>query len=181
MDSPAPRPLPSERDASARALDVVLVSRTDHGTFDDAAADQGLSGADGVKTMVVKVSGGTTVFVLIPGTRRLDWAKLRSLLAVNKASLVKPEAAREITGYESGTITPLGSSSVLPVYADERIPGRRIGMGSGSRDYLLFTDADPLLASLGATVGDITSELPAEAAPAASGPEGAATVPRGRR
>jgi Cys-tRNA(Pro)/Cys-tRNA(Cys) deacylase len=160
MDSPDPRPLPAERDASARGLDVVLVPRKDDGTFDDAAAAQGLSGDDGVKTMVAKVSGGTTVCVLIPGTRRLDWAKLRSLLAVNKASLVKPEAALDITGYESGTITPLGSSSVLPVYADERIPGRRIGMGSGSRDYLLFTDADPLLASLGATVGDITSELP---------------------
>lgn len=157
MDSAEARPLPAERDAEARGLDVVLVARGDEGAFESAAADQGLTAEDGVKTMVAKVSGGTSVFVLIPGTRRLDWAKLRSLLAVNKASLVTPEAALELTGYESGTITPLGSANALPVYADERIPGRRIGMGSGSADFLLFTDADPLLASLGAVVGDITS------------------------
>lgn len=157
MDSAPSRILPAERDAEARGLEIVLVPARNEGAFRDAAAAQGLPATAGVKTMVAKTSGGATVFVLIPGTRRLDWAKLRSLLAVNKAALVKPEAALEITGYEPGTITPLGSSSVLPVYADERIPGRRIGMGSGSSDFLLFTDADPLLASLGATLGDITS------------------------
>jgi Cys-tRNA(Pro)/Cys-tRNA(Cys) deacylase len=155
MDHPG-RPLPAERDAEARGLAVTLVHRDDTGTFDDAAAAQGLTGDDGVKTMVAKV-GGAAVFVLIPGTRRLDWSKLRALLGANRASLVEPEAALEITGYAPGAITPLGSSSDLPVYADERIAGRRIGMGSGARDYLLFTDADPLLASLGATMGDITS------------------------
>lgn len=157
MDRATSRPLPSELDAGNRGLAVVLMPAEDDGAFTDAARAQGLTSADGVKTLVVKVSGGTTAFVLIPGTRRLDWSKLRSLLAVNKASLVTPEAALDITGYEPGTITPLGSRTVLPVYADARIPGRRIGMGSGSRDYLLFTEADPLLAALGATIGDITS------------------------
>jgi prolyl-tRNA editing enzyme YbaK/EbsC (Cys-tRNA(Pro) deacylase) len=156
MDSADTRPLPAERDAEARGLAITLVRRDDDGTFDDAAAAQGLTRDDGVKTMVAKVGGGA-VFVLIPGTRRLDWAKLRSLLVVNRASLVEPEAALEITGYAPGTITPLGSDRALPVYADQRILGRRVGMGSGSPDFLLFTDADPLLASLGATVGDITS------------------------
>lgn len=160
MDTADARPLPAELDAAARGLGVSLVPRDEDGTFDDAAAVQGLTGEDGVKTLVVKVSGGTTVFVLIPGTRRLDWSRLRALLAVNKASLVPPATALELTGYESGTITPLGSRSVLPVYADERIRGRRIGMGSGSRDFLLFTDADALLASLSATLGDITTEIP---------------------
>lgn len=158
MESSEVRPLPAERDAEARGLEISLVARNDDGTFDEVAAAQGLTGAAGVKTMVAKVSGGRTVFVLIPGTRRLDWAKLRALVAVNKASLVTPDAALEITGYASGTITPLGSRTVLPVYADERIPGQRVGMGSGSADFLLFTDADPLLASLSAVVGDITSE-----------------------
>jgi Cys-tRNA(Pro)/Cys-tRNA(Cys) deacylase len=156
MDNYPSRPLPAERDAEARGLEIVLVPRGE-GAFDEIAAGQGITVEDGVKTMVVKTSGSATAFVLIPGTRRLDWVKLRSLAAVNKATLVKPEAALEITGYEPGTITPLGSSTVLPVFADDRVRGRRIGMGSGSSEFLLFTDADPLLASLGATLGDITS------------------------
>lgn len=157
MDIDGTHPSPAERDAEARGLDIVLVARHEDGTFDEVAAAQGLSEDDGVKTMVAKISGGITVFVLIPGTRRLDWAKLRALLSVNKASLVRPDAAFEVTGYAPGTITPLGSSTVLPVYADERIRGRRIGMGSGSADHLLFIDADALLDSLGAVTGDITS------------------------
>ena len=145
-------------DAAARGLAVELVVRDGGTDFGDLAAAQGLSEHDGVKTLVVKISGGAPVFVLIPGTRRLDWAKLRALLAVNKASPVTPEAAFELTGYQPGTITPLGSRTTLPVYADERIGGR-VGMGSGALDTLLFTDADALLTSFGAVVGDVTSAV----------------------
>lgn len=153
-------PLPAERDATGRGLEIVLVPRGGNDDFETAVAALGITSADGVKTLVVKISGGASILALIPGTRRLDWAKLRSLLEVNKASLVTPEAALELTGYTPGTITPLGSRNILAVYADERIAGRRIGMGSGSPDHVLVTDADPLLASFGAVLGDITSDLP---------------------
>ena len=42
-------PLPSERDAEARGLEVTLIPRNDDATFDDAAAAQGLTASDGVK------------------------------------------------------------------------------------------------------------------------------------
>lgn len=150
-------PLSAERDAADRGLEITLIT-LDGAGFGTAAASMGLTPTDGVKTLVVKISGGTPVLVLVQGTRRLDWAKLRTLLDVNKASLVTPEAALELTGYAPGTITPFGSRSALAMYADERIVGRRIVMGSGSADRLLVTDADPLLASFGAVLGDITSE-----------------------
>lgn len=153
-------PLPAERDAATRGLEIALVPRGENDDFEAAVAALGITSADGVKTLVVKISGGASILVLVPGTRRLDWAKLRSLLEVNKASLVTPEAALELTGYAPGTITPLGSRNVLAVYADERIAGRRIGMGSGSPDHVLVIEADPLLASFGAVLGDITSDLP---------------------
>lgn len=152
--------LPAARDAADRGLEIVLVPLHGSGGFAAAAASAGITSADGVKTLVVKISGGISILVLVPGTRRLDWAKLRLLLGVNKASLVTPEAALELTGYAPGTITPLGSRNALAVHADERIAGRRIGMGSGATDQLLVTEADPLLASFGAVLGDITSELP---------------------
>lgn len=67
--------------------------------------------------------------------------------------------ALEATGYERGTITPLGADGELPVYADERTAGRRIGMGGGEHGVSALVDADALVAALGATVGDITDEL----------------------
>ncbi|GAA3742638.1 hypothetical protein GCM10022239_17700 [Leifsonia bigeumensis] len=67
--------------------------------------------------------------------------------------------AIEATGYGRGTITPLGSTTAWPVFADATIPGHRIAMGAGERGYSAFVDADALLASLGATVADITEPL----------------------
>jgi prolyl-tRNA editing enzyme YbaK/EbsC (Cys-tRNA(Pro) deacylase) len=73
-----------------------------------------------------------------------------------------PAIAFQATGYERGTITPLGSTNAWPVYADELIvdPARRegaeIAMGSGETGYSLFVDPDALVAALDATVADIT-------------------------
>ncbi len=68
----------------------------------------------------------------------------------------EPEVALAATGYERGTITPIGASTDWPVYADESIVGRRIAMGAGAHGYSVFVDADDLIAAYGATVADIS-------------------------
>jgi Cys-tRNA(Pro)/Cys-tRNA(Cys) deacylase len=82
--------------------------------------------------------------------------KLRSVVGVNKLSLPRPEIALEATGYERGTITPLGSSTAWPVFADERIVGLRVALGAGEQGYSAFVDADDLIAGYDATVADIS-------------------------
>ena len=77
-------------------------------------------------------------------------------MGVNKLSLPHAEVALEATGYERGTITPLGSTTAWPVYADAAIAGRRISMGAGEHGYSAFVDADALTAALGAVVADIS-------------------------
>jgi prolyl-tRNA editing enzyme YbaK/EbsC (Cys-tRNA(Pro) deacylase) len=71
-----------------------------------------------------------------------------------------PEAsvALEATGYERGTIVPLGSSTAWPVFADERIGGR-IALGAGEHGLSAMVDSTELLAGLDATVADISDEL----------------------
>jgi len=64
--------------------------------------------------------------------------------------------ALEATGYERGTITPLGSRTAWPVFADERMRGRRVAMGAGEHGLSLLVDADALVAGLGATVADLS-------------------------
>ena len=58
------------------------------------------------------------------------------------------DVALEATGYERGTITPLGSTTAWPVYADRSIAGQRISMGAGEHGYSAFVDADALIAAL---------------------------------
>jgi len=75
---------------------------------------------------------------------------------VNKLRLPEAHLALEATGYERGTITPLGSSTAWPVFADSRIVGQRIAMGAGEHGMSAFVDADELIAGFDATVADIS-------------------------
>jgi Cys-tRNA(Pro) deacylase len=148
-------------DAAARGLQVEFVERMRARSLEEAASILGITPADIVKSLVVKRSDGTFLFALVPGDRQIAWPKLRALIGVNKLQLPSPEAALEVTGYERGTITPLGSTTAWPVYADAGMVGRRVSMGAGEHGYSLFVQADELIAALGATVADISEPMPA--------------------
>ncbi|MEW1805708.1 YbaK/EbsC family protein [Pseudarthrobacter sp. NPDC080039] len=143
-------------DAQARGLKVEVVERPPARSLDEAAEILGIRPADIVKSLVVKHKDGTFLFALIPGDRQISWPKLRALVGVNKLSLPAAGTALEATGYERGTITPLGSTTSWPVYADATITGRRISMGAGAHGYSAFVDADALTAALDAVVADIS-------------------------
>ncbi|HEY8282496.1 MAG TPA: YbaK/EbsC family protein, partial [Leifsonia sp.] len=112
--------------------------------------------SDIVKTLVVKRSDDTFVFVLVPGGRKISWPKLRALLGVNKLQLPDASVALAATGYERGTITPFGSTTSWPVVADATVPGRTVSLGAGERGHTLFVDSDALIAAFAATVADVT-------------------------
>jgi Cys-tRNA(Pro) deacylase len=122
----------------------------------EAANARGVEPADVVKTMVVRRGDDDYVFVLVPGDRAISWPKLRGLLGVSRLSMPDATVAREATGYERGTITPLGSATAWPVIADERMVGREITLGAGEHGAAVAVRADDVLAVLGATVADVT-------------------------
>lgn len=126
------------------------------GSLAEAAAARGVGPADLVKTMVVRVAADDHRFVLVPGDRVISWARLRAFLGVSRMTMADPDVAREVTGYERGTITPFGSRTTLPVVADERMRGRTISMGMGEHGAGVTVDADAVLAVLGAAVADVT-------------------------
>lgn len=143
--------------AAAEALGLAY-SETRHGpvrSLAEAAAARGVEPGQLVKTMVVRVAEGDHRFVLVPGDREIAWPKLRALLGVNRLSMPSADAAREVTGYVRGTITPLGSLAALPVIADERVAGR-VSIGGGAHGVALTVDAADLVTALGATVADVT-------------------------
>jgi Cys-tRNA(Pro)/Cys-tRNA(Cys) deacylase len=76
-----------------------------------------------------------------------------------------PATARQATGYERGTITPLGSIRPWPVIADERVRGREITLGAGEHGLALAVDADQALQALNASVADISDPEPQPARP----------------
>lgn len=145
-------------DAQARGIDVEIVERPAATSLADAAHRLGISPAAIVKTLVVKRHDGTFLFALVPGDRQISWAKLRGVVGVNKLRMPEASVALDATGYERGTITPLGSAMAWPVFIDERAAGR-IALGAGEPGLSAFVDAASLALGFDATVADITDEL----------------------
>ncbi|MFK4836308.1 aminoacyl-tRNA deacylase [Microbacterium sp. ZW T2_14] len=145
--------------ASERDLAIEIRERPAANSLTEAAEILGIPPSGIVKTLVVKRSDDTYLFALIPGDRAISWPKLRAVVGVNKLQLPDAERALAATGYERGTIVPLGSTHDWPIYADSQIAGRRIAMGAGAHGYSAFVDADDLIAAYGATVADISQPI----------------------
>ena len=156
----------SETDGSGRAIAAAerlglahTVIR--HGpvrSLTEAAAARGVEPRAVVKTLVVRLSDDDYRFVLVPGDREIAWPKLRSLLGVNRMSMPGADVALAVTGYERGTITPLGSTHPWPVIADASLAGQ-VSLGGGAHGVALTVDAAALVDALGATVADVTDPV----------------------
>lgn len=141
--------------ARARGLPVELRRRPAARSLEEAAVIVGVTPRDIAKTIVVKLPKDRFAFVVIAGDTQISWPKLRATIGVNKMSLPDAEAALRATGYERGTITPIGSEPGWPVYVDARLPGQRVAMGAGGHGFSAFIDVDDLVRAYGATVADL--------------------------
>ncbi|MCR1782858.1 YbaK/EbsC family protein [Nocardioides carbamazepini] len=156
------RPDPTDQSARAIAaaeqlgLSFEVTRHGPVGSLEEAAAVRGVEPRQIVKTMVVRVAEGDHRFVLVPGDREISWPRLRTLLGVNRISMPSADAAREVTGYVRGTITPLGATTPLPVIADSRVTGA-VSVGGGGYGVALTVDGEALVAALDATVADVTA------------------------
>ncbi|GGN00903.1 hypothetical protein GCM10009721_30040 [Terrabacter tumescens] len=148
------------------AVDAVLAAGIEHtvtrhgrvSSLEEAAAARGIEPRDLIKTLVVRRAEDDHVFVLVPGDRTFSWAKVRALLGTSRISMPDADAAKAVTGYERGTITPFGSATRLPVIADSHLVGRRISIGGGAHGVGLTVRGDDVIRLFEATVADISDE-----------------------
>jgi len=155
MSAPAPSVVAALESAG---LDYRVIEHTAPvRSLAEAAAARGVEVVDVVKTLVVRRGEGDYLFVLVPGGRQICWPKLRTLLAVSRMSMPPADEAFAATGFERGTITPLGSSTAWPVVADLVIASRgEVTLGSGVHSVAVGVDARALLEAVGATIADVT-------------------------
>lgn len=153
-----------EDEVSTPAMEAVRAAGIAHkvtrhgrvGSLEEAAQARGIEPRDLIKTLVVRVSDDEYVFVLVPGDRQFSWPKVRALLGTNRLSMPDAETAKQITGYERGTITPFGSERALPVFADQHLHGRTISIGGGAHGVGLTVNGEDLINHFDATVADLS-------------------------
>ncbi|PKQ25141.1 MAG: hypothetical protein CVT64_11475 [Actinobacteria bacterium HGW-Actinobacteria-4] len=164
MSNPAPDPHLSTPALAAIAATGIDVEVTRHGpvsSLEEAAQVRGIEPWQILKTLVVRRTEGEFVFVLVPGDRQISWPKLREHLGQSRLSMPDKDVAREVTGYERGTITPFGSATAWPVIADALMVSREgpVSIGAGAHGVAASVDPTQLVEALGATVADVTDAL----------------------
>ncbi len=141
--------------AEARGLDVEVRPRPAANSLEEAAAILGIRPADIAKTIVVRRASDAYLFAVVPGDTQIAWPKLRAQVGVNKLKFPDAAEALAATGYERGTITPIGSEPEWPVLIDQRLVGCRVAMGAGAHGFSAFLDVDDLVRSYDAVVADL--------------------------
>lgn len=149
---------PALRDERLESLSHEVVRHGPVSSLQEAAAARSVTPAQVIKTMVVRRDTDDYLFVLVPGDRNISWPKLRAHLGVNRISMPDAGDALRVTGYERGTITPLGASTAWPVLADERVTGQ-VSIGGGAHGVSLTVTAADLISALGADVADVTEPV----------------------
>ncbi len=152
---------PEERAHAALEASGIAFEITRHGhvrSLAEAAAARGVDPSRIVKTIVVRRSDDDYLFVLVPGGRTIAWPKLRALLGVARLSMPDQHVARDVTGYERGTITPFGSLRPWPVVADTRVAeAGTVSVGAGGHGVAATVDGAELVRVLSAEVADVTA------------------------
>jgi Cys-tRNA(Pro)/Cys-tRNA(Cys) deacylase len=155
VDTPAIR----EVEATGVAYRVVRTERP--GSAEESAALQGIEVGQLIRTIVVRRAADDYVFVLVPGGRQIDWPLLRAHLGVSRLSLPDQEEARDVTGYERGTITPFASATAWPVVADATLVDLGVvAIGAGAHGVNLHVYPTDLIRLLHADVADVTRSAP---------------------
>ena len=149
---------------AARAAGIPFdVMRTQRARSAEESAElQGIALEQLNRTIVVRRGADDYVFVLVPGRRRIDWAKLRTHLGIRRISLPDKDEALTATGYERGAITPFGSRHAWPVIADAAVgaAGDPVAIGGGAHGVNLHVATADLLKATNATVADVTEPEP---------------------
>lgn len=85
--------------------------------------------SEGAKALILKTDTGF-MQVVVPGDRKFQNKKLRSIAKVRNIRFATPEELAEITnGILPGAVPPFGNLFSIPVYADEAL---------FSRDHIVF-------------------------------------------
>jgi Cys-tRNA(Pro)/Cys-tRNA(Cys) deacylase len=150
---------PALRALSGAELPYRVVRTQRARSAEESAAFQGIELGQLLRTIVVRRGADDYVFVLVPGGRAIDWAKLRAHLGVSRLSLPDADEARAATGYERGAITPFGATRQWPVIADPSVPSlETVAIGGGGHGINLHLAGADLVKHLGAEVADVTKD-----------------------
>jgi len=110
-------------------------------TSAEAAQVRGTPIESGAKALVL-LAADAPVHVVLPGSRRVDNAKVRAILGTRTLRFATPEELLALTGCVPGAVPPFGNLFGLPVLVDELLLEREdIAFNAGSTSVSIIMRA----------------------------------------
>src|SRR6185503_241865 len=127
-------------------------------TSAEAARVRGTPPESGAKGLVL-LAADKPVQVVLPGSRRVDNARVRALLGTRTLRFATPEELLALTGCVPGAVPPFGNLFGLPVLVDEALAAREeIAFNAGSNDVSIVMATADFLRLSGARVERLASD-----------------------
>jgi Cys-tRNA(Pro) deacylase len=127
----------------------------DHGGAVQAADCLGLPPHQVIKTLVMHRKNGAPLLILMHGGVAVSTRALARQIGARKIQPCEPSLAEKLTGYQVGGISPFGTRTTMPVYAQASIfELDRICINGGRRGMLVELQPAELVRILGARAVD---------------------------
>jgi Ala-tRNA(Pro) deacylase len=121
-------------------------------TSEEAARARGTPIEAGAKALVL-LAADQAVHVVVPGHRRADNARVRTIIGTRTLRFATPEELLALTGCVPGAVPPFGNLFGLPVLVDEDVARREeIAFNAGSNAVSIAMRADDFVRLSGAAV-----------------------------
>jgi Cys-tRNA(Pro) deacylase len=128
---------------------------TDHGGALHAAECLHLPPRQVIKTLVMQRKSGDPLLILMHGGVTVSTRALARQIGARKIQPCDPALAEKLSGYQVGGISPFGTRTAMPVYAQASIfELGRICINGGRRGMLVELDPAELVRILGARAVD---------------------------
>ena len=102
-----------------------------------------------VRSLLFRLRKGAHIMVLVTGTRQINWKTLRQYVGQSRISMAKPEEVLTVTGYQIGTVSPIGLPQPLRILIDDSVLAQtEISIGSGERNATVILQTSDLLQAL---------------------------------
>jgi Cys-tRNA(Pro) deacylase len=119
-------------------------------SLEQAASERGQSPDQVIRSILFRYQKGIFFLTLAAGPRQVSWRKLRAHLGVSRISMASEVEVLEITGYEVGSVSPLGLARPTPILADIAVFAQNeISLGSGVRGVAIIIKSVDLKRALG--------------------------------
>lgn len=119
-------------------------------SLEQAARERGQRPEQVVRSIVFRLAQGSYLMVLVAGPDQVPWPALRKYLGQSRLTIATPEEVLQVTGYQTGAVSPFGLPAPMRVLVDPHILSEQeISIGSGERNATVILRSEDLMRALG--------------------------------